>query len=242
MYFSCSWRTMKMVSVVHTSARHKAELHLIDVHHLANVEVEYPFQQLHDLICEFETMIIATVKGFTFPLLTFITKLFLQSYGITLQLKTASASCLVSSTPSSPAAFSISATMPDGPAALLHFIFLSALWIWLMGILGGGQQLGDLKELIAWPMATQINIEQPSIVLNPCIHLVFVSERKLTSIIAYTVLTSDVLVSEVHLFGYTENTITIWGYRGEFLILRPRLCQLDMFCHTLGIMLAVFAL
>ena len=108
MYFSCSWRTMKMVSVVHTSARHKAKMHLIDVHHLANVEVQYPFQQLHDLIYEFETMIIATAKGFTFPLLRFITKLSSQSYEITLQLKTASASCFVSSTPSSPAAFSIS--------------------------------------------------------------------------------------------------------------------------------------
>ena len=62
-------------------------------------------------------------------------------------------------------------------------------------------------------------IEQPSMVFNPCLHLVFVGEHKLTSIIAYTVLTNNVLVSVVQLFGNTENTITIWGYCGEFLFL-----------------------
>ena len=78
-------------------------------------------------------------------------------------------------------------------------------------------------------------------VLNPCLHLVFVSERKLTSIIAYTVLTSDVLFSAVHLFGYMENTITTWGYYGEFLFLHLRLCRPDsMFCHGLGINVGSF--
>ena len=48
-----------------TSARHKAELNLIDVHHLMDVEV----QQLHVLICEFDTMITDTVKGFIITLL-----------------------------------------------------------------------------------------------------------------------------------------------------------------------------
>ena len=54
----------------------------------------------------------------------------------------------------------------------------------------------NLRELIAWPL--KFDIEQPSRVLNPCLHLAFISERKLTSIIAYAVLTNDVLV---------------WGYR-----------------------------
>ena len=46
---------------------------------------------------------------------------------------------------------------------------------------GSGLQVADrdLRELIAWPF--KFNIEQLSIVLNPCLHLVFVSERKLTS-------------------------------------------------------------
>ena len=65
-----------------------------------------------------------------------------QSAGITSQLKTTSVNCLVRSTPSSPAAFSISAMMPDRPAALLHFILLSALQIRLIDILGGGPAVG----------------------------------------------------------------------------------------------------
>ena len=82
----------------------------------------------------------------------------------------------------------------------------------------------------------KFNIEQPSIVLNPCLHLPFVSERKFNSVIAYTVLTINVLVCVVYLFGNMENTITICRYCGEFLFLCLRLCQPDgMFCHALGI-------
>ena len=56
---------------------------------------------------------------------------------------------------------------------------------------GSGLQVADrdLREFIAWPF--KFNIEQPSIVLNPCLHFVIVSERKFTSIIAYTVLTNN---------------------------------------------------
>ena len=57
----------------------------------------------------------------------------------------------------------------------------------------------------------------------------------------YTVLTNDVLVPAVHLFGYTENTIIIWRYCGEFLFLCLRLCQPDViFCHVLGINVGSF--
>ena len=103
--------------------------------------------------------------------------------------------------------------MPDGPVALLHFILLSALRIRVADTLGGGPAVGETH----------------------------VSVRKLTSIIAYTVLTNDVLVSAVHLFGDTLNTITIWGYYDEFLFLRLRVCQLDsMVCHALGINIGSF--
>ena len=98
----------------------------------------------------------------------------------------------------------------------------------------------DFRELV-WPL--KFNIEQPSIVLNPCLHLIFASERKLTSIIAYTVLTNNVLVSAVHLFGDTENTITICGHCGEFLFLCLRVCQPgSMFCHALSINVDSFCL
>ena len=66
----------------------------------------------------------------------------------------------------------------------------------------------ELRELVAWLL--KFNIEQPSIVLNPCLHVVFFSERKLTSIIAYTVLTNNVLICGVPLFCNTE-TVSSFG-------------------------------
>ena len=94
---------------------------------------------------------------------------------------------------------------------------------------GGTSSWRDLRELIFWPH--KLNIEQPSIVLNPCLHLVFVSECKLTNIIANTVVTNNVLFFAVHLFGDMENTTTIWGYCGESFFLHLRLCQPDgIFC------------
>ena len=71
-----------------------------------------------------------------------------------------------------------------------------------------------------------------SIVLNPCFHFVFVSESKLTSIIAYTILTHNILVCTVL---FTENTVTVCGYCGKFSFLCPMVCQPDsMLCHVLG--------
>ena len=55
---------MKMASVVPVSV-HKAELNLINVHHFVDGEVYHLFQQLHDLICELETLVIATAKSLT---------------------------------------------------------------------------------------------------------------------------------------------------------------------------------
>ena len=49
------------------------------------------------------------------------------------------------------------------------------------------------------------------------LHGVFVSERKLTSMIAY-IITIGVLVFPVHLFGDTENTSTIWKYCCEWIL------------------------
>ena len=94
----------------------------------------------------------------------------------------------------------------------------------------------DLRELIAWPH--KLNFEQPSIVLNPCFHLVFVNEHKLTSIIAYTVLTNDVLFfcsPSVWLYGKHHHHLGIlWR-------IPPSLCRPDsMFCHALGINVGSF--
>ena len=44
----------------------------------------------------------------------------------------------------------------------------------------GAGSWGDLKELITWPFI--FNIEGPRIVLCPCLHIVPISERKLTRI------------------------------------------------------------
>ena len=50
----------------------------------------------------------------------------------------------------------------------------------------------DFGKLFA--LALKLDIEQPSIMLNPWFHPIFVSEHKLTSIIEYTVLTNDILL------------------------------------------------
>ena len=72
--------------------------------------------------------------------------------------------------------------------------------------------------------------------LAECLHLVFVSEHKLTSIIVYTIISNKVLVWVVHLIGDMENTTTIWGYWGEFLFCWPRRCQPDsMLFDVLGV-------
>ena len=71
-----------------------------------------------------------------------------------------STSFLTSSTLPSPAAFSILAMMPEGPASLPYFILLSALQIWVADTLGG-PAVG--RELITWPF--KLNIEESSSVL-----------------------------------------------------------------------------
>ena len=68
-------------------------------------------------------------------------------------------------------------------------------------------------------MAILSDIEQSSIVLYPCLHLIFISEHKLTSILVCTVLTNNVLVCVVHHHHL--------GCCGEFLFLCLRLCQPD---------------
>ena len=67
------------------------------------------------------------------------------------------------------------------------------------------------------------------------------SQYKLTSIIVYTVLTNNVLVCAVHLFGNMENTITIWEYCGKYFFLCFRLCKPDgMLYHMLGVNVGSF--
>ena len=58
-------------------------------------------------------------------------------------VKTTSVSCLVSSTPSSPATFSISVVISDGPTALLHSILLGRSGLWTHK--DGGRQLEGLQ-------------------------------------------------------------------------------------------------
>ena len=62
------------------STRHKGKLHLVNVHHLADGGILYPFQQLHDLICEFETIVVTVVKGFTIALIKIQDETLLPAY------------------------------------------------------------------------------------------------------------------------------------------------------------------
>ena len=77
--------------------------------------------------------------------------------------------------------------MPEGPAAMPHFILLTALQIWVADTLA----VVGLRELIAWPF--KLNVVEPSMVLCPCLHLVIIIEHKFTSIVAYTVLANNIL-------------------------------------------------
>ena len=111
----------------------------------------------------------------------------------------------------------------DGPAALIYFILLGALPIRVTGTLGGGYVCvcvggGGGGGLNTW------------------LRFVYISERKLTSVIAYAILTKNVLDCVVDLFHNTKNSITIWRNCKELLFLCLRLCQPDgKFCHILGV-------
>ena len=73
--------------------------------------------------------------------------------------------------------------------------------------------MGQQPCCITFVWMLKFNIEQPSIVLNPCLHLLFVSERRLTSLIAYTVITNNILVYVVHLLcnmKINHNLGTLW--------------------------------
>ena len=57
----------------------------------------------------------------------------------------------------------------------------------------------------------------------------------------HTVLTNNVMVCMVHLFGDTENTVTIWGSCGKFLLLCLRYCQPGgTRCDALGVNVGSF--
>ena len=141
--------------------------------------------------------------------------------------KTDSISCLASSTPSSPVAFQHLSYYDRWASSLVAFNFVECFVDLCRRHTGrGASSWRDPKELAAWPH--KFNIEQSSIMLDRYLHLVFVSERKLASIIAYTIITSNVLVSAIHLVGDMENTITIWEYCGEFLFLHSQTTCLAM--------------
>ena len=59
----------------------------------------------------------------------------------------------------------------------------------------------------------KLNIEQSSKVPNPRLRLVFITEHKLISIIAYTILNNNLCSASV---WRTENTIAIWRHYSEF--------------------------
>ena len=109
-----------------------------------------------------------------------------------------------SSTLTSPAASQLRCHMDQKPCCISLFCMLfesGSQTHW-----GGGGSINWMK-LLAWPL--KFDIEQPSIVLTPCHHPVFVSDCELTNIIAYTIFINNVLVCMVHLFGNMENTIAI---------------------------------
>ena len=130
--------------------------------------------------------------------------------------------------------------MPDGPGQISTITLLRFnCFILLCGSELQDTQLEGLQG--AHCLATQTGHwaaqhsaqPMPSSSFHQWAHLVFISDHKFTSIITYTVLTNNVPVCVVHLFGHMENTTAIWRYGGELLFLCLRLCQSDdMVCHV----------
>ena len=183
--------------------------------------------KLHDLICELEITIVATVKSFTLALIKVQNEALPVCWDhITAENSLCQLSCQLSSFLTSMFQhLSYDARWPSCFAAF-HFAECFADqgrgYVWR-----GASSWRDLRELVAWPL--KFNIEQPSIVLNPCSHLVFVGECKLTSITHSSHQQCPGLCGPF--FYQYRNAIIIWGYCGEFLFL----CLSQMVCTICSI-------
>ena len=171
MYFSCSWRTTKMASVVPLpcyQAQSRTTSRRCSPSRRCRSLVSVPAASWSDLWVWDIDNCHARPRASHLPFYRFRIKLSSQSNGITPQLKTASISCLASSTPSSLTAqfqhFSFDARWSSSLAYRISFCWvlcgsgLQTHW-------EGGQQLGELRELVAWPL--KFDIEQPGVGLTP---------------------------------------------------------------------------
>ena len=137
--------------------------------------------------------------------------------------------------------FSISATMADGPAALLHFILLSALWLWVMGPLGGGRGAAvggtSWSSLLGHTNSTLSSLAQCSthaIILSSSVSAS--SPASLCTQFSQTMswFLPSICVAIWKTLSPSEDTVAI-------LFLRLRLCLPDgMFYHTVAINIGSF--
>ena len=131
--------------------------------------------------CEYLSVYHSTVEGFTIALIEVQNEALLRICWDQDHTTTANSLCHLSCQLNSFLTISFQHLRHDARWArsLSHFM------------LGCGGFVVGVRELIAWPL--KLDMEQPGILLNACFHLVFLSERKLTSIIAYPILTQNVL-------------------------------------------------
>lgn len=114
---------------------HEAELGIISQYQLLDEAVHNPLQNLHDLLCQLEITVVAPVQGIPLALVE-------ADNEVLLPVNVARSQIMVTSV--SPAALIISATMPDGPAALLNFI-LETTFVTISMVIGMG---GDLPMVV----------------------------------------------------------------------------------------------
>ena len=125
--FSCRWRTIKISDA---TARHVAKLHPIDLNSLPDESLHHTLQHLHHLLNQRQPLFKA------YPLPFYRLKLSCQSVGMHPSEMMPSMRSHTSAGPASITDLSISATIPDGPAASPEDVLLSGVISKVIGSLG----------------------------------------------------------------------------------------------------------
>ena len=137
--------------------------------------------------------------------------------------------------PSTPEAFSISATIRNVPAALPHYISLMSLTTSSSGMWGPGLS----RDRLLW---RSLGPSETLIVFFPCSLLGPVIQAELTSIIVDRFLTLDIQVFASYLVGEAEK-VSAAGWRVfEDFLFSLGFCQIDsMFGEVLGLLIFLLA-
>ena len=136
-------------------------------------------------------------------------KLSSQSDGMTPFLTMSLARSATNLAPVSPDAFSISTTIPEGPAALLVFILVIAFTTISTSICMGGGGGGGNNRVSSQVLriSRKLSIQKLLIVLFPSNFLGLVVKREVTRVISDTFVTNHILIVFSQLFCNFEDVV-----------------------------------